>query len=482
MVYGAIEIDGVTDAVESQCHGASEDFEECTSLVSSVKPFLPLKTVIILGCVAFLGMLFYSSIGGLSKYEGGMELAIHENQTNKPGHNKQSEDVFDLSTIPEAVQSGNVVDEKGAYGSSGKYSEVIQLSNNVGYGTTDLDSSKTYHPTPSVFSSSEKIPSLNPTPLLISDDAATPTEKPTKFPTKIPSELPSEYPSESPTNKPSHKPSVSPTTQKPSYIPSHCPSEAPSTHKPTHPPTASESTPKPTHLPTLIESTSKPTHSPTHSPTEFSTTLEPTHTTTDSTTPKPTKTPTRSPTNSDTPSFTFTLARSGYSALSFFTDSKNIFHYKILENHIAIVEPYALNELVVLNGNDDDDGHYAYGVCNSATGDCVEGLKYPDDKSSMDVAVKVECNPHEELDVNVTYINNEGESIAASYGTAVCIYVRREIRDLTSTDLDAALDAMYAMWSTSNDQNIYGADFHNSTYFTEAHHFNAGTVCFMFSS
>ena len=55
------------------------------------------------------------------------------------------------------------------------------------------------------------------------------------------------------------------------------------------------------------------------------------------------------------------------------------------------------------------------------------------------------------------------------------MYVRREIRSLLASDRDAVLDAMYTIYSTEEEEgrSKYGENFHNSTYFTEWHHFNA---------
>jgi len=55
------------------------------------------------------------------------------------------------------------------------------------------------------------------------------------------------------------------------------------------------------------------------------------------------------------------------------------------------------------------------------------------------------------------------------------MYVRREIRALTSADLEATMDAMFTLWGTSDadGQDLYGEEYLSSKYLTEMHYFNA---------
>ena len=65
--------------------------------------------------------------------------------------------------------------------------------------------------------------------------------------------------------------------------------------------------------------------------------------------------------------------------------------------------------------------------------------------------------------------------MVVAQGTALCLYVRREIRSLTSTDLDTYINTLYTLYTTPNEvgKELYGADFENSSYILRHHYFNA---------
>lgn len=174
--------------------------------------------------------------------------------------------------------------------------------------------------------------------------------------------------------------------------------------------------------------------------------------------------------------FDFTMERKGYAPLAQFTESDNDFIYSFMKDYDAIVEPYAENALHVLADTDSGD-YFKFIVCDKEDkSDCVEGLKYADEsESSKDVTITLECSPFQQYGIFVTKYNVEGAEQYTTSGSAVCMYVRREIRSLTPADLDATMDAMYAMWSTPAEAGAekYGEHFHTATYFAEAHHFNA---------
>jgi hypothetical protein len=91
-------------------------------------------------------------------------------------------------------------------------------------------------------------------------------------------------------------------------------------------------------------------------------------------------------------------------------------------------------------------------------------------------SVVTQCNAFDELKIGVKkYKTGSTDPVATAYDMVICMNVRREIRDLTDRDLDKTLDAMYALWSTTDEegQEKYGEDFHNITYLLQMHHFNA---------
>jgi len=92
-----------------------------------------------------------------------------------------------------------------------------------------------------------------------------------------------------------------------------------------------------------------------------------------------------------------------------------------------------------------------------------------------DVYVSNKCNPYDEFNVKVTGYNDDDDIISTGEGTVLCTYVRREIRDYSDSDLSSIMDAMYAVWSISEDEGSerYGSDFHSASYFTQIHDFNS---------
>ena len=67
---------------------------------------------------------------------------------------------------------------------------------------------------------------------------------------------------------------------------------------------------------------------------------------------------------------------------------------------------------------------------------------YPEDV----VTVNFSCSPYDKYNITVVEYDSDSELVTTTSGLALCIYVRREIRDLTDTDLDTFLDAAYTLW------------------------------------
>lgn len=70
-------------------------------------------------------------------------------------------------------------------------------------------------------------------------------------------------------------------------------------------------------------------------------------------------------TDTTTQSFKFTLARSGYEGLKYFTAKSLILNYKVLKEYDAIIEPYADNYLVIIDDRGLSADYYKYTVCKS---------------------------------------------------------------------------------------------------------------------
>ena len=172
------------------------------------------------------------------------------------------------------------------------------------------------------------------------------------------------------------------------------------------------------------------------------------------------------------------LQRVGYSQYSYFgDDASDVLTYKILKDSNAIIEPYAdMGMRYYGNDIDEDDlSYYSYKVFDKESGEELSAGKFHPNDSGLDDNVNVACSPLSDLEV-VVHKYQEDNSFELSFTlNAKCIYVRRELRSLTSDDLDKTMDAMYAMWSTADaeGQTVYGADFHSATFFAEMHDFNA---------
>lgn len=172
-----------------------------------------------------------------------------------------------------------------------------------------------------------------------------------------------------------------------------------------------------------------------------------------------------------------TLARKGYNPLEYFTSNASDFMtYEILLPHIAIVEPSA--DMVIYVEDNDAAKMYKVEVCDNGN-HCTQGKLYTTEERVVSDTIAVPCLPGSILTISFTSVYHNSftkrDEFNVSNGTALCMYVRREIRSLTADDLDATMDAMHTIWATSESQGQekYGAKFHSIDYFLELHHFNA---------
>lgn len=183
--------------------------------------------------------------------------------------------------------------------------------------------------------------------------------------------------------------------------------------------------------------------------------------------------------NVDTSGLSFTLYRDGYDPISHFTETPSEFYkYAILDDVDAVIEPggdmhiqlYSTNQPNSVSSYD-----YKYTVCPSTGGNsnsCQHGMRLSDGSKQ---AVNFACTPHDKYTISVSEYNKQGTLIGYYSGSALCIYVRREIRTLNEADLAATMDAMYVMWSTSEmeGQKKYGSNYHSASWFVSAHEFNS---------
>lgn len=179
----------------------------------------------------------------------------------------------------------------------------------------------------------------------------------------------------------------------------------------------------------------------------------------------------------DSTDIEFSLKREGYSALDYFDTSSStssFLTYAILDGHTAVIEPNQSMKLHIFTSGQ-SSGFYKYTVCptdSTNTSECHTGFKY---RSGSQKTVSISCSTYSTYDITVYKATDFNQLQKRGSGTAICLYVRRELRDLTDDDRDAFLDASYVMYSTdeSTGQALYGSNFHNSSYLHRFHHFNA---------
>lgn len=180
-------------------------------------------------------------------------------------------------------------------------------------------------------------------------------------------------------------------------------------------------------------------------------------------------------------SLSFTLQRVNYAPLPYFSDkykAENIAQYKFLSDYTAVIEPYADMQLFFYDGGN-SDSVYTYEVCESLSdGKSCQSRKVLNygTTSVSNEGVYFQCTAHDKYEISVTeYNNDESEILQQTKSSAICMYVRREIRSLTQNDLQkylmasAALDTM----SEQEGQEKFGSNYHDSSYLTKYHYFHS---------
>jgi hypothetical protein len=170
----------------------------------------------------------------------------------------------------------------------------------------------------------------------------------------------------------------------------------------------------------------------------------------------------------------YRLQRTGYDVIKLDHD---FMKYQFLSGYSDVVEPYASMELTV-DGYSDSSKYYAFSVCKSSdSSDCQYGRAAVDGVTDVvSASVSVACAPFDTLTVSVSEVDStSGETTNTATSQAMCMYVRRELRTLTTDDLAKTMDALYTVYSVKEEdgQGLYGADYHDAAYALRFHHFNA---------
>lgn len=174
---------------------------------------------------------------------------------------------------------------------------------------------------------------------------------------------------------------------------------------------------------------------------------------------------------------TFTFYRNGYSPILDFakTSSSNL-NYVFLSSYDAVIEPYASMYLMIKSGGSDDSSvYYSYtATSDSDSSQVYSATYYPSDANST-TALTIDCEPYSTYSILVSEYSSDGDLIDSTTGSAMCMYVRREIRSLTDSDLFDFMDAMAVLWFTDKEtgQSLYGDDYISGSNLLEVHYFQS---------
>jgi hypothetical protein len=166
----------------------------------------------------------------------------------------------------------------------------------------------------------------------------------------------------------------------------------------------------------------------------------------------------------------FTVNKLNYETLAYFQPSPSgLFKYSILDGYAGVVEPYSEMQLHIFN-KDLVNYYYTYEICDvngKATENCVT-RNYND-------TFHYNCQAlNDQFEITVRkFENSTGKLRVKTSGLLLCMYVRREIRNLTASDLQMTMDTMAVMWNIEEGhvgRELYGPDFHNYKVFYPQKH------------
>jgi hypothetical protein len=174
----------------------------------------------------------------------------------------------------------------------------------------------------------------------------------------------------------------------------------------------------------------------------------------------------------------FMLYREDYEPIGYIKEASDLYYYTVLEDYVSVLEPYVNNALYVHGVDTSLFFRYKFSVCPYDSSGKVKSsfCQHAEYSSHKSTTVNIECSAYDEYYVKVSqYTEDNSTAFRTETGKALCLYVRRDIGTLTFNDLSDTLDAMYALWSTDEEEGreLYGDDFHNITWIVKAHTFNA---------
>lgn len=182
-------------------------------------------------------------------------------------------------------------------------------------------------------------------------------------------------------------------------------------------------------------------------------------------------------------SIKFNLVRVGYDPLPYFSSGTSVIdsivQYKIFDGFDTVIEP---NVDMQFAYRDDDERDSSAAYVKYALYAVDDDDDFYSGLYSVEIDdvtnINVNCSPHAQYFISMNEYDASNEILRSSVGKGLCMYVRREIQGLSVDDLQSAMDAMYVLWSTSEEdgQELYGENFHSASYFAAAHDFNAAQM------
>ena len=144
----------------------------------------------------------------------------------------------------------------------------------------------------------------------------------------------------------------------------------------------------------------------------------------------------------------YTLTRKGYTQLPYFqAGASTITTYAFLSNYQSIIEPY-VDMVLTIYKSTEEAVMYTYSVCDTAGTSCYTGsYKVDSDESTT---INVPCKPYAQYTLDVQALDSSSNVISTTTTSAICMYVRREMRELSDDDLSATMDAMHTLWTTTD--------------------------------
>jgi len=172
---------------------------------------------------------------------------------------------------------------------------------------------------------------------------------------------------------------------------------------------------------------------------------------------------------------TFTLYRDGYSPILDFAKSEaTALNYAFLDDYIGVIEPYVSNYLMIKSGSSESASYYTYTATSSDSSTTYSASYYPSD-SSKTTALTIGCSAFDAYTLTVYEFSADDLLLSTSTGSFVCMYVRREFRSLTDTDLSDFMDAMATLWDVGTEEGValYGDSYISGEDLLNLHYFQS---------